>query len=85
MQLVNVFRARVVDVAIDSLIVEITGSEHKVDSLVEVLRPYGILEMVRTGRVAMLRGAHSEAAADEQTEAGDDDRTGTPDSVSYSV
>ena len=86
MQLVNVFRARVVDVAIDSLIVEITGSEYKVDSLVEVLRPYGILEMVRTGRVAMLRGAHSEANADEQPDAAEtEERSGTPDSVSYSV
>ena len=57
MQLVNVFRARVVDVAPDSLIVEITGSEDKVDGLVDVLRPFGILEMVRTGQVAMARGA----------------------------
>jgi acetolactate synthase-1/3 small subunit len=86
MQLVHVFRARVVDVTVDSLIVEITGSEHKVDSLLEVLRPYGILEMVRTGRVAMLRGAASEARADDQSAATEDaDRSGTPDSVSYSV
>jgi acetolactate synthase I/III small subunit len=56
MQIVHVFRARVVDVAPDSLIVEITGGEDKVDGLVEVLRPYGILEMVRTGCVAMSRG-----------------------------
>src|SRR5262245_53049807 len=56
MQLVQVFRARVVDVAPDSLIVEINGGEDKVDGLVEVLRPFGILEMVRTGRVAMARG-----------------------------
>ena len=53
MQLVDVFRARVVDVATDSLIVEITGTEDKIDGLVDVLRPYGVLEMVRTGRVAM--------------------------------
>src|SRR5512147_2605558 len=45
-QLVDVFRARVVDVANESLIVEITGDEEKIDGLVEVLRPYGILEMV---------------------------------------
>ena len=66
MQLVDVFRARVVDVAPDSLIVEITGSEDKVDGLVDVLRPFGILEMVRTGRVAMARGAAGRS---------DDDRT----------
>jgi acetolactate synthase I/III small subunit len=56
-QLVDVFRAHIVDVANESLIVEITGDEEKIDGLVEVLRPYGILEMVRTGMVSMLRGA----------------------------
>ena len=59
MQLVDVFRARVVDVAPDSLIIEITGTEDKIDGLLEVLRPYGVLEMVRTGRVAMSRGLRS--------------------------
>jgi len=54
--LVHVFRAHVVDVAPDSLVIEITGAEDKIDSLVEVLRPYGVLEMARTGRVAMSRG-----------------------------
>jgi acetolactate synthase-1/3 small subunit len=56
MQLVEVFRARVVDVAPASLVVEITGTEDKIDGLVEVLRPYGVLEMARTGRLAMCRG-----------------------------
>ena len=56
MQLVEVFRSRIVDVANDSLIVEITGDEDKINSFVEVLRPFGILEMVRTGVVAMGRG-----------------------------
>ncbi len=56
MQLVDTFRARVVDVARDTLMVEVTGTEDKIDGLVEVLRPYGIVEMVRTGRVAMARG-----------------------------
>jgi acetolactate synthase-1/3 small subunit len=62
MQLVDVFRARVVDVAPDSLIIEITGTEDKIDGLLEVLRPYGVLEMVRTGRVAMARGARAATA-----------------------
>ena len=57
MQLVDVFRARIVDVGNDSLIVEITGVEDKIDGLVDVLRPFGIVEMVRTGTVAMARGA----------------------------
>ncbi|HOT90447.1 MAG TPA: acetolactate synthase small subunit [Anaerolineae bacterium] len=57
MQLVDTFRARVVDVGLDTLMVEVTGTEDKIDGLVEVLRPYGIVEMVRTGRVAMARGS----------------------------
>src|SRR5262247_3379665 len=56
MQLVDVYRARVVDVSPESLVVEATGTEDKIDSLVEVLRPYGVIEMVRTGRIAMVRG-----------------------------
>jgi acetolactate synthase-1/3 small subunit len=57
MELVKVFRARVVDVAPDSLILEVSGTVHKIDSLLEVLRPFGVLEMARTGSVAMTRGA----------------------------
>src|SRR5882672_5591983 len=56
MQLVDVYRARVVDVSPDSLVVETTGTEDKIDSLVEVLRPFGIIEIVRTGLIAMVRG-----------------------------
>lgn len=56
MQLVDVYRARVVDVGPESLVIETTGTEDKIDSLLEVLRPYGLLEMVRTGRIAMVRG-----------------------------
>ncbi len=57
MEIVRVFRARVVDLAPQSLILEITGADDKIDALVEVLRPFGILEMVRTGQVVMTRGA----------------------------
>ena len=56
MQLVGVFRARVVDVAPDSLVIETTGTEDKIDGLLEMLRPYGVIEMARTGRIAMSRG-----------------------------
>ena len=56
MQLVDVYRSRIVDVSPESLVIEATGTEDKIDSLLEVLRPYGILEMVRTGRVEMVRG-----------------------------
>ena len=59
MQIVDTFRARVVDVSLDTLMVEVTGTEEKVNGLVEVLRPFGITEMVRTGQVAMVRGGES--------------------------
>jgi acetolactate synthase-1/3 small subunit len=61
MQLVDVYRARIVDVSPESLVVEATGTEDKIDSLVEVLRPYGVVEMVRTGRVEMARGSTAPA------------------------
>jgi acetolactate synthase-1/3 small subunit len=57
MEVVRVFRARIVDLAAQSLVIEITGTEEKIQALVEVLRPYGILEMARTGQVVMSRGA----------------------------
>ncbi len=61
MQLVDVYRARIVDVANDTLIVEITGVEDKINSFVDVLKPFGIVEMVRTGIVAMARGTNVSA------------------------
>jgi acetolactate synthase-1/3 small subunit len=61
MQLVDVYRARVVDVSPESLIIETTGTEDKIDSLLEVLRPFGVKEMVRTGRIAMARGTRKTA------------------------
>jgi acetolactate synthase-1/3 small subunit len=59
LQLASVFRARVVDVAADSVTIEITGGEDKINGLLEVLRPFGVLEMVRTGIVAMRRGTRT--------------------------
>ena len=59
MQMVETFRARVVDVGLETLMVEVTGTDDKINGLVEVLRPYGIEEMVRTGRVAMARGGET--------------------------
>lgn len=57
LELINVFRARVVDVSPESLIIEVSGEVDKIDGLLEVLRPFGVLEMARSGRVAMTRGA----------------------------
>jgi acetolactate synthase-1/3 small subunit len=59
LQVAEVFRARVVDVSPEALIFEITGSEDKIESLVDVLRPFGILEMARTGVVAMARATEA--------------------------
>ncbi len=55
-EIVNLYRAKVIDVSRDSLMVEITGTEQKIESLVELMRPYGIKEMARTGVIAMARG-----------------------------
>jgi acetolactate synthase-1/3 small subunit len=68
MRLCDVFRARVVDVGPEALVAEITGTGDKIDGLVDVLRPFGIVEMVRTGAVAMVRS----------TEAGDGDLPSGP-------
>ena len=56
MQIVDIFRAHIVDVANDVTIVEVTGNEHKVNSLQKLLEPFGILEVMRTGTIAMNRG-----------------------------
>jgi acetolactate synthase-1/3 small subunit len=54
--LANIFGAKIIDVAKESVVVQIASGEEKVDSLVELLRPLGIIELVRTGHVAMTRG-----------------------------
>jgi acetolactate synthase-1/3 small subunit len=56
LQMVDVFRGKVLDVATGSILIEVTGEEDKIDSLVSVLKGYGIKEMVRTGKVSMVRG-----------------------------
>ncbi len=56
MQIVDIYRAKIVDVATDSLTVEVTGGEDKIDSLLKLLLPFGITEMARTGRTALTRG-----------------------------
>ena len=57
MQMVDIFRANIVDVGKDSLIIEVTGDEEKIDALVMLLQPFGVRETMRTGRIAMIRGA----------------------------
>ncbi len=57
-QLCDIFRAHIVDATPEAVIVEVTGDEDKITSMVELLRPIGIMEMVRTGVVTMTRGDH---------------------------
>ncbi len=56
-EIANIFRARIVDVARDSLIIEITGDEEKIDAFTNLMRQYGIKEFVKTGVVSMARGS----------------------------
>jgi len=56
LQIADVFRANIVDVSSESVIIEVTGDEDKLDALIKLLRPFGIKEMVRTGVVAIARG-----------------------------
>lgn len=81
LKLAEVFRARVLDIAAESITLEMTGGEEKVDRFLELLAPFGVMEMVRTGIVAMRRGAKSKVPATVSEEA----RPVEDDSVSYSV
>jgi len=57
LEIVNIFRANIVDVAKKSLIIEITGNSSKIKGLEDLLKPYGILELIRTGKIACNRGS----------------------------
>ena len=57
LQIVDIFRARTIDVASESLTIEITGDENKLGAVIDMLRPYGIRELVRTGKVAIMRSS----------------------------
>jgi acetolactate synthase-1/3 small subunit len=70
-ELAEIFRGRIVDVAADSVIVEVSGTEKKVEGFIELMRPIGILELVRTGRIALVRGS---PPTREVTEAADGGR-----------
>ena len=55
-ELTEIFRGRIVDVAPDMVMIEISGQERKIEAFIEMMRPFGIIELVRTGRIAMVRG-----------------------------
>lgn len=65
MQIVDIFRANIIDVGFDSLTVEVTGDENKIDSLCNLLRGFGIKELARTGRIALTRGGAGPAAGEK--------------------
>ena len=62
-ELTDIFRGRVLDVGANEVIIEISGQERKIDAFIELMRPYGIKELVRSGRIAMVRCAKPVEAA----------------------
>jgi acetolactate synthase-1/3 small subunit len=65
-EIADIFRANIVDVSSDSLTIEITGDEDKIDSMLKLLRGFGIREIARTGRIAMIRGTIGAPTAREK-------------------
>lgn len=70
MQIVNTFRAKIVDVGTKSLTVEVTGTESKIDAMLELLRPFGVLEVVRTGLIALARKSELTLPGKEKAKSG---------------
>ena len=70
MQIVDIFRGSIVDVDMETLIIQIVGPEDRVQSLINLLEQFGIVEMVRSGRLAMVRGSHDRSAKQETAVAG---------------
>lgn len=68
LQLVQVFRGRIVDVGQEQLMVEISGQEKKIEAFIEVIRPYGIRELARTGRIALVRSSKPNATGESADE-----------------
>ena len=64
-ELVEIFRGSVVDVGPEEVMLEISGQERKVEAFIDLMRPFGIVELVRTGRIAMVRGSRSGSRAAE--------------------
>jgi len=71
-ELVEIFRAKIVDVGPEELMIEISGRESKIEAFIQRMRPYGILELVRTGRIAMVRGNARQPKTEEEAEEQDE-------------
>ena len=63
-ELTDIFRGRIVDVAPQMVMIEISGQERKIEAFIEMMRPFGIIELVRTGRIAIVRGGNTREAGD---------------------
>ena len=63
LELAQIFRGRVVDVATEEMTIEISGQERKVEAFIDLMRPHGIIELVRTGRIAIVRSGRAEEEA----------------------
>jgi acetolactate synthase-1/3 small subunit len=74
-ELVDIFRAKIVDVSSQHFMIEISGQENKVVAFIEAMRPFGILEMVRTGRIAMLRTGTISVETDQDQDRDQDQET----------
>jgi acetolactate synthase-1/3 small subunit len=57
LEIVDIFRAKIIDVSLDALIIEVTGTQDKVEAMIELIKPFGLKELVRTGKIAMVRSA----------------------------
>ena len=62
-ELVEIFRAQIVDVSTEIVMIEISGKERKIEAFIELMRPFGIIELVRSGRIAMVRGQNQQQEA----------------------
>ncbi len=65
-EMTDIFRGNIVDVGADSLTIEVTGDEDKIESFLNLLRPFGIREIARTGRIAMVRGGTTGSSGEEK-------------------
>jgi acetolactate synthase-1/3 small subunit len=65
-ELVDIFRGRIVDVQSEMLMIEISGQERKIEAFIEMMRPFGIIELARTGRIAMVRGGGTQVPASRE-------------------
>ncbi len=79
LDIVDIYRGRVVDLASESVIVEVTGSSEKVDNFVELMRPFGIKELARSGAVALVRGDDARFRLIDFEPPGDEPEVTTPD------